>query len=135
MVFSDGNVWPTVRVTEAWKEGLDAIAITDHIEYRPHSNEVISDHNKSFEIAEPLANELQIILVRGTEITRNMPPGHLNALFIKDANPIDKKDVFDAITEAKDQGAFILWNHPGWHNNLIQRFGGRSIPNCLTARC
>ena len=30
-VFSDGYVWPTVRADEAWREGLDAIAITDHI--------------------------------------------------------------------------------------------------------
>lgn len=30
-VFSDGKVWPTVRVDEAWREGLDAIALTDHI--------------------------------------------------------------------------------------------------------
>lgn len=113
-VFSDGNVWPTTRVTEAWKDGLDAIAITDHIEYRPHSKEIISDHNRSYEIAEPLAKDLQVILVHGTEITRSLPPGHFNALFIKDANPIDTKEVFDAIAEAYRQGAFILWNHPGW---------------------
>ena len=31
-VFSDGKVWPTVRVAEALKEGLDAIALTDHID-------------------------------------------------------------------------------------------------------
>jgi hypothetical protein len=30
-VFSDGVVWPTVRVEEAWEDGLDAIAITDHM--------------------------------------------------------------------------------------------------------
>ena len=30
-VFSDGTVWPTIRVTEAWEEGYDGIAITDHI--------------------------------------------------------------------------------------------------------
>ena len=35
-VFSDGKVWPDIRVAEAWQEGLDAIAITDHIEYRPN---------------------------------------------------------------------------------------------------
>jgi hypothetical protein len=35
-VFSDGQVWPTTRVDEAVREGLDAIAITDHIEYQPH---------------------------------------------------------------------------------------------------
>lgn len=113
-VFSDGTVWPTVRVEEAWKEGLDAIAITDHIEYRPHSKDVVADHNRSFEIASPLANQLNIILVRSAEITRSMPPGHLNALFIKNANLLDREDVNDALKEARDQGAFLLWNHPGW---------------------
>jgi hypothetical protein len=103
-VFSDGTVWPTVRVQEAWQKGLDAISITDHIEYRPHSKE----------IAEPLAKELKIILVRGTEITRNMPPGHFNALFIKNANLLDRENVLDALREARDQGAFLIWNHPGW---------------------
>ena len=35
-VFSDGDVWPTVRVSEAWRDGLDVIAITDHNEYHPY---------------------------------------------------------------------------------------------------
>lgn len=113
-VFSDGTVWPTVRVEEAWSEGLDAIAITDHIEYRPHSKDVVADHNRSFEIASPLAKELDIILVKGAEITRSMPPGHLNALFIKNANLLEREDVLDALKEARDQGAFLIWNHPGW---------------------
>ncbi len=113
-IFSDGMVWPTVRVQEAWNEGLDAIAITDHIEYRPHSKDVVADHNRSFEIAEPLSKQLDIILIRGAEITRSMPPGHLNALFITNANLLEREDVFNAIKEARDQGAFILWNHPGW---------------------
>ena len=52
-VFSDGDVWPTVRVQEAWVEGLDAIAITDHIEYQPHSQDVETDHNRAYEIAKP----------------------------------------------------------------------------------
>lgn len=34
-IFSDGIVWPSLRVQEAWEEGLDAIAITDHIEGQP----------------------------------------------------------------------------------------------------
>lgn len=113
-VFSDGTVWPTVRVQEAWQEGLDAIAITDHIEYRPHSKDVVADHNRSFEIAEPLAKNLGILLIRGAEITRGMPPGHLNALFIRNANLLERDDAFEAIREARNQGAFILWNHPGW---------------------
>jgi len=113
-VFSDGTVWPTVRVEEAWEEGLDAIAITDHIEYRPHSKDIVADHNRSFEIASQLAVQQNIILVHAAEITRSMPPGHLNALFITNANLLDREDVNDAIREARDQGAFLLWNHPGW---------------------
>lgn len=113
-VFSDGTVWPTVRVEEAWKEGLDAIAISDHIEYRPHSTDIVADHNRSYEIARPLAANLNIILIKAAEITRSMPPGHLNALFIKNANLLEREDVFEALQEARDQGAFIFWNHPGW---------------------
>ncbi len=113
-VFSDGTVWPTVRVEEAWRDGLDAVSITDHIEYRPHSKDIASDHNRSYEIAEPLAEDLDILLIKGAEITRSMPPGHLNCLFIKNANLLDRENVIDALREARDQGAFILWNHPGW---------------------
>jgi 3',5'-nucleoside bisphosphate phosphatase len=113
-IFSDGLVWPDLRVTEAIKENLDAIAITDHIEYRPYEDEVIGDHNRSYEIAAKAGNEKGLIVIKGTEVTRSMPPGHLNALFIKDANKIDTDDVFEALREAKSQGAFIIWNHPGW---------------------
>jgi predicted metal-dependent phosphoesterase TrpH len=113
-VFSDGTVWPTVRVKEAWEEGLDAISITDHIEYLPHSKDINADHNRSFEIAQPLADELNVLLVKATEITRDMPPGHLNALFITNANLLERDDVMDALREAREQGAFIFWNHPGW---------------------
>lgn len=113
-IFSDGTVWPTIRIEEAWQEGLDAIAITDHIEYRPHSKDIQSDHNRSFEIAEPLAHDLNMILIKGAEITRSMPPGHLNALFIRNANLLDREDVKDALQEAREQGAFLIWNHPGW---------------------
>ena len=44
--FSDGTVWPNVRVDEAWQEGLDAIAMTDHLEYRPFKDIVKADHNE-----------------------------------------------------------------------------------------
>ena len=113
-VFSDGTVWPTVRVEEAWEEGLDAISITDHIENKPHSKDIDADHNRSYEIALPLALEAGILLVKAAEITRGMPPGHFNTLFISNANLLERDDVMDAIREARDQGAFIMWNHPGW---------------------
>lgn len=120
-VFSDGAVWPTVRVNEAWQQGLDAIAITEHIEYRPHLEDIKSDHNRSYEIAKPLADKLDVILIRGTEITKNMPPGHFNALFINNANLIERENWLEALREANEQGAFIIWNHPGWKSQQPEK--------------
>ena len=75
---------------------------------------LLSNDERSFEIAKPLADALDIILIRSAEITRSMPPGHINALFIKNANLLEREDGLDAIREAREQGAFLLWNHPGW---------------------
>ncbi len=113
-VFSDGEVWPNVRVAEAWRDGLDAIAITDHIEYQPHKAYVPTDHNAAWKLTEAAARERNILLIQGAEITRKMPPGHFNALFISDATKLDQPDFLNVIEEAIKQGAFILWNHPGW---------------------
>lgn len=113
-VFSDGLVWPTVRVDEAYSEGLDAISLTEHIEYRPHKDDIKADHNRSYEIIKQYAKDKDIILIKGSEITRSMAPGHHNAIFITDSNPLDTKDFKDAFKAAKSQKAFIFWNHPGW---------------------
>ncbi len=114
-VFSDGRVWPSIRPEEAWREGLDAIAITDHIEYLPHKDDVKTDNfNRSVELAGGSAAAHQILLIKGAEITRDMPPGHFNAIFLRDANALAKEDYKDAIKAAVDQGAFVFWNHPGW---------------------
>jgi len=113
-IFSDGIVWPTVRVDEAWAEGLDAIAITDHIENNPSKKFVGGDDNSSYEIALPHAKQKNLILIRAGEITRKMPPGHFNALFLSDVNKLDTSNFMDAFIEAGKQGAFIIWNHPGW---------------------
>lgn len=113
-VFSDGSVWPTVRVDEAWNHGLDVIAITDHIERNPGKTDVSGDDNSSYNIAAPRAKERNIILIKAGEITRSMPPGHFNALFLEDTNELDKQDWHEAFDAAKKQGAYIIWNHPGW---------------------
>lgn len=113
-VFSDGLVWPTIRVDEALDEGLDVISITDHLEYQPHKKHVSTDRNIANKIAAPYAKRKGIIFIPGVEITRWMPPGHLNALFIEDANKLVQDDFLTVIEEAIDQGAFIFWNHPGW---------------------
>jgi len=113
-VFSDGAVWPSVRAEEAWREGLDAIAITDHIEYQPHKNDLPTNHSRSFEIAKEPGDALGMIVIRGSEVTRKMPPGHINAIFLQSNPPLDTPDWRDALRIAADQGAFIFWNHPGW---------------------
>ncbi|WP_170852578.1 Sb-PDE family phosphodiesterase [Sphingobacterium wenxiniae] len=122
-VFTDGHVWPNVRVQEAWKEGLDAISFTEHVEYTPHSADVKPGNLRPHELAENLAAENNLILIKGTEVTRNTPPGHFNALFIEDdanlvadrASELDKQ----AIQAVVDQNAFIFWNHPGWKATQI----------------
>lgn len=70
-------------------------------------------------MAKEEAGRRNIILIKGGEITRSMPPGHLNALFLKDVDALDQKDYMKAIEEANKQGAFIEWNHPGWGVDTI----------------
>lgn len=113
-VFSDGLVWPTVRVKECWAEGLDVMAITDHIEYRPHRKQMKDDHNLSYDLAVNEARKHNILLIKASEITRSMPPGHLNAFFISDANQLDQKKYEKAFDAVKDQNGLMIWNHPGW---------------------
>lgn len=117
-VFSDGYVWPTVRSEEAWREGLDAIAITDHIEYQPHRADITTNHNRSYQIARKTGDDLDVIVIKGSEITHKMPPGHLNAIFLTNAAPLATADWRDECRIAKEQGAFIFWNHPGWDAQL-----------------
>lgn len=114
-VLSDGSVWPNIRVQEALRDGLDAISITDHIEYQPHQKDIPHpDRNRSYELALKAAKDTELLIIPGTEITRLMPPGHFNAIFVKDVNKLDQKDVMEVFREAKNQGAFVFWNHPHW---------------------
>ena len=117
-VFSDGNVWPTVRVNETWRQGLDAIAIADHIEYQPHKMDLPTKHGRSYELAESAAKSHNMLLIRAAEITRDTPPGHFNALFLKDVKPLDTPEFLDAIKQANDQDAFVFWNHQGWKGEV-----------------
>jgi hypothetical protein len=114
-VFSDGSVWPDIRVQEALRDSLDAISLTEHLEYQPHKDDVPHpDRNRSYAIAQQSAKPYNLIVVNGSEITREMPPGHNNALFVTDANKLLKDDAIEAFKEAQRQGAFVFWNHPNW---------------------
>ena len=114
-VFSDGAVWPDIRVAEALMDGLDAISLTEHLEYQPHKADIPHpDRNRSYEIALKEAKDHNLLIIRGSEITRGMPPGHCNAVFIEDANKMLISDSVEVFREAKRQHAFTFWNHPFW---------------------
>ncbi|HMN89446.1 MAG TPA: Sb-PDE family phosphodiesterase [Saprospiraceae bacterium] len=115
-VFSDGSVWPDIRVQEALRDSLDAISLTEHLEYQPHSADIPHpDRNRAYQLAEQSARPYeQLLVINGAEITRRMPPGHVNAIFIDDANQLLISDSIEVFREAKRQGAFTFWNHPNW---------------------
>ena len=115
-VFSDGNVWPTIRVQEALRENLDAISLTEHLEYQPHEADMPHpNRNRSYDLALAEAKEHNLLIVHGSEITRSAPVGHNNAVFIQDANLLNVDKAEKAFSEAKKQNAFVFWNHPAWY--------------------
>lgn len=143
-VFSDGHVWPSIRVAEAIRDGLDAMAITEHLEWQPHLVDIPHpDRNRAFEEAvASLPEGSDLILIAGSEITRRAPYGHMNAVFISDANalvrppetvpePFDPRAYAVAAFElpaetvvdvANQQGGFVFWNH-SWSdfpNNMTE---------------
>ena len=49
-IYSDGDITPRQRVREAWMDGLDIVAITDHLEIRTYEKfmlKVLAPYNKS----------------------------------------------------------------------------------------
>lgn len=128
-VNSDGEVSPRMRVMEAFVEGLDAIAITDH---QPHFGKPEGwDYDKSYKQAASEAAKRDILLIRGMEISHNQNDiGHLNVLFIKDCNdykipmPFGQKEAHDALVQAREEGAWVTGNHPGWpdENSELSQF-------------
>ena len=128
-VFSDGTMWPSSIVQEAKWEGLDIIAITDHLDTR-HQKMVNNGYftskcnrNTAYKLAKKDAGK-RLMVVHGGEISRGMPPGHFNCLFVTDNDAIcaaaEKNDhdhvlaMAGGLKEARSQGALLMWNHPNW---------------------
>ncbi len=135
-VFSDGNVWPTIRVQEALRENLDAISLTEHLEYQPHKADIPHpDRNRAHNLALEEAEEHDLLIIPGSEITRSEPVGHSNAVFISDANTLLHDKAEDAFAAAKKQNAFVFWNHPAWYrqsptgNPILSDFQKERIKN------
>ena len=142
-IYSDGHVTPDGRVTEAWYDGLDIIAMTEHLESRkreqeylnflkgynggtpktaknwwvykvgPDEDGILADLNVATQAAVKQAASYDMTLIPGIEITREpVEFGHFNLLFLKDANLIFDRDPLQALRNAREQGAFIIHNHP-----------------------
>ena len=144
-VFSDGHVWPRIRVGEALRDGLDALAITEHLEWQPHRADIPHpDRNRAYQDAVEAVGDRDLMIISGSEITRQPPAGHMNAVFLKDANALlrlETEPESDSATDyyvaanrwpaeaavqaANDQGAFVFWNHAWWR--------GRDNPNAIAA--
>lgn len=52
-IYSDGQVTPTWRVREAWLDGLDILAITDHLEVRRYEKTILNHLRKYNANGEP----------------------------------------------------------------------------------
>ena len=146
-IYSDGDITPALRVEEAWNDGLDIVAITDHMEYRrieremyrymknyiredlrveeqavntnvlntnPDERGLLVDFNVGYEMAKKRGDELGIMVVRGVEITRGKL-GDYNAIFTKDNNTLYDPNLETTIRNAREQGAFIIHNHPQYN--------------------
>ena len=148
-IYSDADVSAKGRVNEAYYDGMDIIAITDHIEYRAYEPKmlkatkgyhkelpeaknyiithkpadesgIMADLNVSYEEAKKPGERLGMVVIPGVEITRHPDKvGHFNALFIKDANSIYDPDPEQSLRNAKKQGALIMHNHPGWKRKTV----------------
>lgn len=114
-VFSDGMVWPVIRVEEAIRDGIDAISNTEHLEYQPRREDIPHpDRNRAHDVSTAAAEGTDLMVIRGAEITRSMPPGHNNAIFLEDVNKLLIEDPIAVFEEVKNQGGFAFWDHPNW---------------------
>lgn len=149
-IYSDAHTTPEYRVEEAWLDGLDVLAIADHVEYRRweqdyvdwlqgyvkkdakainfnairnavDKNGIQTDLNLPYRLAKPIADAHGISLIPAVEITR-LPAtiGHYNALFISDANTVYDADPAQSMRNARNQGALIMHNHPGWRRTSLK---------------
>lgn len=132
-VFSDGHVWPTFRVREAQRDGLDVISLTEHIDYEGFPNEIEYNREEAFKIAQKRAEKTDVLVIRGVEISPRVPPYHNNALFLKNVDKlpydymkdtqstfvmkddIQRTELMAPFLEVEKQGGFVFYNHPSYN--------------------
>lgn len=143
--YADAHVSANGRVAEAWSDGLDVIAMTEHVGTHKTKGVMLKDYNLPPKIAQEEGAKRGILVIKGAEITRTKPFGHINALFLTDCNAfceikyyrnedgswktdetgkkisIPEGEVAD-LAAAEKQGAFLIWNHPGWPDKKCDMF-------------
>lgn len=116
--YSDGSVTPEYRVWEAWRDGLDILCITDHVEHFKYPEDV----GRGYLRAKVLADQLGIVLIRSCEGGagyKAITPGHLIYNFLKNEKSVGllqdrwEQVFFPALREVRKQGGTINWAHPG----------------------
>ena len=147
--YSDGTVRPAGRVNEAWLDGLDIIAITDHYENQSGVKKflkVTAPYNEDGQPTEYLspskvgsvkvdfeaihaeaAAQLEksgypMLLIKGCEMARNAKThGHFNCLFLKNFDNLYSKDMAEALRKVKAQGGIVTHNHPAWRRDTSDK--------------
>lgn len=147
--YSDGRVTPAGRVDEAWRDGLDVIAITDHYEGRRNEKlamKVLAPYNKdgkptkyqsAFDakcvkadfnaIHQEAVDRCEksgynMVIIKGCEMARNSKThGHFNCLFLKDINTVYNYDLKEAFKKVHEQGGLVIHNHPAWNRDTSDK--------------
>ena len=129
---TDGVVNIKGRVEEAWCDGLDVIAATEHMSIRPVADtegkptpesvrlKKSSAAVKAVTSATKVAETFGVVVIPGVELTGDAKTqGHFNALFTTDNSVIYDYDAMQSIRNADKQGALIMHNHPGWRHPTL----------------
>lgn len=137
-IFSDGNLSPDERVDEAWQDGLDILAITDHIETRRQERSMLkflkgySPDKRGFEPVNTRcsrgvpADERGILsdLNYSTEIAREHAAAKYPELFIIKGTEISREPVnfghFNALFTKDNNAIYVVDNAQAIRNARAQ---------------
>ena len=130
--YADGVVNVKGRMEEAWSDGLDIIAATEHLSIRPVADKEGQTTPESAKIkrsanavkfvdgATKIADDFGLLVIPGVELTGDAKTqGHFNALFTTDNSVLYDYDGLQSIRNARQQGALIMHNHPGWRHSTL----------------